>query len=377
MREYQGLRSASALHIVHLNTMRGWGGGELQVLNLVRGLGHSGVRSTLLARPGGELLRRASECDDVDAHAFDFLFPYGPLAGIRLRRLLRRIDATVLRVHDGHAAAMGLAAARGLRNLSIVVHRHTSSPIRKNRFSQRRYRSDCITAYIAVSKSASDNLRHIGVPMERVTVIPGGVDLENLRENGDRLKYRAEIGLGTGPIIGTVGALVPKKDIGTFIRAAAILSQTNSSARFVVVGDGGERAVLEAQARAAGLGDRIVFTGAVPEAQAYIGAMDAFAFPSLREGSPGVVKEAMALGVPVVAARSPGTEETVPEGTGLLVPAQDAGAMAEAIEQVLEPSNGRERMVEAARAWVTESYSVAGMIAGTIDLYRGLSGEGS
>lgn len=357
--------------------MRGWGGGELQVLNLVRGLRRSGLRSTLLARPGGELLRRASESGDVDTSAFGFLFPYGPLASIRLRRLLRRIGATVLHVHDGRGAAVGLAAGRGLRNLSIVVHRHTSSPIRKNRFSQRRYRSDCITAFIAVSESASDNLRHIGVPMERVTVIPGGVDLDNLQEDGDRLKYRAEIGSGTGPVIGTVGALVPKKDIGTFIRAAAILSRRNSSARFVVVGEGRERAALEAQARAAGLGDRIVFTGAVPEAHSYIGAMDAFAFPSLREGSPGVVKEAMALGVPVVAARSPGTEETVPEGTGLLVPAQDADAMAQAIERVLEPSNGRERMIEEARAWVAESYSVAGMVAGTIDLYRGLSDEGS
>lgn len=267
---------------------------------------------------------------------------------------------------------MGLPAAREMPELAVVVHRRVSAQVRRNPISQRRYRSKRIDAYIVVSESASRSLRAISVPDEQMTLISGGVDLVGLRayDERERVRVREEFGIGDGLWIGTVGALAPKKDIATFVEAAAILSRQIPSAKFVAIGDGEERGALEAQAREAGLGERMLFTGVLPDAYRYIGAMDAFVFPSLLEGSPGVVKEAMVLGVPVVAVRAPGTDEVVRDGTGVLVPMRDAEALATAVKELFSDDAKRLAMIDEARTWVAERYSMEQMIELTIDFYR-------
>ncbi len=360
------------MKVVHLNTSSGWGGGEEQLLQLMRGLRERDVNSVLLARSGSELFQRVLREPLLSAEPSDVGSRHNPLTIRRLRKTLRHLEADLLHLHDGHAAAMGLLAARGLPGLRVVVHRRTSSRMRRNPVSRSRYRSDRIDAYIAVSEAARASLREIGVPSERIHVVPSGIDVQALVCRTERNESRRELGVNGQPLIGTVGALEPKKDLSTFVGAAEILARTHPELRFLIVGGGGERAALERQALSAGLEGCLHFTGKVPDACRTIAAMDVFVFPSLHEGSPGVVKEAMALGVPVVAADAPGTVEVVSEDTGILVPRGQPAHFADAIRGVLDRPEQSTEMARRALRRLESQYSIDDTVDRTVQVYRGV-----
>ena len=358
------------MKIVHLNTSRVWGGGEQQILDLMRGLRARDVSSVLLARSHGALFQRVEREPGLTVLPFDFRTRYSPLSIARLRGMLRHLDADVLHLHDGRAVALGVPAARALPDLGIIVHRRVSSPMRRNPLSQKRYRSSCVDAFIAVSESARGSLRAIAIDDDRIEIIPSGVDTARLCEGTSREAARAELGLNGEVVVGTVSALEPKKDIHTFVRAAAILATRDPRMRFIVIGEGSQRTSLMQLASSANLAGRLTFTGRVPDAFRLIKAMDVFVFPSLREGSPGVVKEAMSLGVPVVAARAPGTIEVVADGMGVLVPAGDADATASAVDGILANPSSSGSMARTARRQVEEQFSIADTVDRTVSLYE-------
>ena len=159
----------------------------------------------------------------------------------------------------------------------------------------------------------------------------------------DRVALRAELGLRPeGRLLVFVGQLVPVKGVDRLIEALRLLQvdgRLTAHDRLVVIGDGGCRSDLTRQAAAAGVADRVVFAGALaqPIVAQWIGAADLLCLPSDNEGTPNVVVEALASGVPVVASRVGGVPELVTdEGNGLLVPPRDPAALMSAIAAALE-----------------------------------------
>jgi glycosyltransferase involved in cell wall biosynthesis len=138
-----------------------------------------------------------------------------------------------------------------------------------------------------------------------------------------------------------VGNLVAVKGVDVLLKAWSRLAAAGvlgSEDRLAIVGDGPERGRLQAQAEALGLGPRVAFAGAVAFAEVprWMAASDVLCLPSRSEGTPNVVVEALASGVPVVATRVGGVPELVRQGeNGLLVPPEDAPALAEALASAL------------------------------------------
>ena len=357
------------LKVVQFNTNRRWGGGEQQVLDLMCGGAKQGIDSTLLASPRGELYRRAGLDPTCSRIAFDLRSRYNPFALIRLCRILRKCKADVLHLHDSQAIALGVPAATIL-GLRVVLHRRISSPIRRNPCSLRVYRARCIEAYIAVSESARRTLLDLPVAIERTRLIPSGVNTYQIMPSAERFELRRSLDMEETTWIGTVGSLDPKKDIETFIRTAALLAVTHPEWRYLVVGKGPEQARLERVTSELGLTSKVRFTGHVKDAHRYTAALDAFVFPSLREGSPGAIKEAMSLGIPVIAANSPGTTEVVRPGTGKLALQRDSEAFAAAIESVFAQPTATREMIERARHHVAECFPIRRTIDETVSLYR-------
>jgi glycosyltransferase involved in cell wall biosynthesis len=171
-------------------------------------------------------------------------------------------------------------------------------------------------------------------------LVPYGVDIKQFHPHDGAGEIRRRHGLAeSDTLIVTVQRLWPRKGVTTFLDAAAIVARTIPSARFLVVGDGPERAALERQARAAGMGDRVTFVGRkdnLTELPAYYAAADVFAFHTLHEGLGIVLLEALASGCAVVTTAAGGTIDIVRDGdTGLLVPPGDARAFAEAVIRLL------------------------------------------
>ena len=133
------------------------------------------------------------------------------------------------------------------------------------------------------------------------------------------------------PLIGAVARLTHEKGIDRLIRAAPTVVAKCPEVRFVIVGDGPERPLLEAEAGRLGVDAHFHFAGHRADVGELLPAFDLFVLPSLREGLPFAVLEAMSAGLPVVATRVGGVPEAVAEGvTGLLVPADDPDALADA-----------------------------------------------
>jgi glycosyltransferase involved in cell wall biosynthesis len=134
----------------------------------------------------------------------------------------------------------------------------------------------------------------------RLLVIPNGIDLARFGSKGCGLFPPTALPLGKGPVIGTIAALRPEKNIARLVAAFAAVRATRP-ARLVIVGDGPMRPALEAQVAAAGLGSDVLFAGHSTQAERWLSAFDIFALPSDTEQMPLSLLEAMAAGLPVLA----------------------------------------------------------------------------
>lgn len=185
-----------------------------------------------------------------------------------------------------------------------------------------------------------------GIPAAKVKVIYNALD--PVIGLPSREAAREQLALGGGPVLLTVARLVPWKGIGGLIRALPVIRQQYPAARLVIVGDGPERAALQAQA--APLGPAVQFTGALPPAQVWqhLRAADVFVLFSTYEGLPHTVLEAMQAGTPVVVSDAGGNVEVVTGGeTGWVAPSGDERALAAAI---LEPLGNPARAAARAEA---------------------------
>lgn len=207
---------------------------------------------------------------------------------------------------------------------------------------------ESLDAVVTVSRAIGDAAEAIARPRRPITVVPNGADAAVFMPR-DAGEARRRLGLPEGvPMISYVGKLVPRKGVDTLVEAMGILARRPQGAPFLVMAGIGEmRPGLEARARALGVDDSVRFLGKVPHDDVgwVMSAGDVFVLPSLSEGLPTVVCEAMACRLPVVATAVDGTPEIVDDpATGLLVPPRDPTALATALARVLDDAALREAM---------------------------------
>lgn len=209
---------------------------------------------------------------------------------------------------------------------------------------------------------------------EQWTSIFSGIDPMPFEDAGaQRDQTRAALGVMPREfLVGGVGRLEPVKGFSYFVRAARIIAESLPSARFILVGDGSERAALEHAAKS---GPRIEFLGMRDDVPALMAAMDVCIVPSINEGMGRVILEAGAAGTPVVATNVGGIPEVVREATtGLLVRPCDETGIASAVLSLAADPVLRKRMGEAAREHAKQ-FTLARMVGMIESLYETLVRE--
>lgn len=255
-----------------------------------------------------------------------------PWLALDLAKRLRQIAPKAVFLHHIGPLIYGRIAAR-LAGIPLAIHVehdvwHYEAPRRRTLLSaiERAFP----TAHVAVSMQAADVMRRM-LPRANIAVIPNGVDLDRFRPRSQALA-RSRFGLDLDrTIVGTAGRLVPVKGHDILIAAAAHLPD---GIEVVIAGDGPERARLEAMARALRIADRVRFLGHVDGIETLLPAFDVFCLPSRNEGMPRSLLEAQACGLPVIATDVGAVREVVCNETGVVVPANDAVALANAIRMV-------------------------------------------
>ena len=359
------------LRIVHVDAVRGWGGGQVQTLMLARGLAQRGHGVTVVCQPGSALEQRAVEAG-LEVAPLRMRHTADLLALLALVRLFRRMAPEVVHLHSATAHTLGSIAARRARVPAIIASKRTAFACNRSRAARRRY-TRWVDRVVAVSTGARDALVQAGVPAEQVAVIHSAVDCARFRP-ADRGRARLELDLpARAAIVGCVGRLTHDKGHHLILEAARPIAAARPDALFLICGEGEAAAALHDQRRRAGLADRVRFLGHRDDVRPALAALDVFALPSLQEGLGVALLEAMAMAKPAVASRAGGIPDALDDGvTGLLVPPGDAQALAGAILSLLADPECRARMGAAARARAAAFFNHEIMIAETEALYYGL-----
>lgn len=296
---------------------------------------------------------------------------FGKLQRIRdIAAYLNEQRFDLLHAFDFYGNVFAVPAARR-SNVPVVLASRRELAGDRSLLQRWAIRYACQRAHgvVANSRAAGSCLTALlGNASGKVTVVYNGIDLGAFRATRSAQDVRAEIGVpGNTVLVGIVAALRPEKQIETFLRAAARVAKQMTQARFLLVGDGSERARLEELARQLGIESRTIFAGDRRDVADLLPAIDVFVLSSLTESLPNAVLEAMAAARPVVATRVGGTPELVEEGvTGYLVPVGDDAAMAARILELAGNPDLRRRMGAAGRARVERDFTPEKM-AGTLE----------
>lgn len=298
----------------------------------------------------------------------------------RLARRLVREGVRILHTHNAGPHFYGALAtrlARALRStasgpgLRLVHTKHgRNEPASWRKVLLNRFASALTDRVVAVSADAADvALQLEKVPQNKVMTIYNGVDTAAFRP-GDPGAARALLGLPAGGFhVGVVARLAAVKDHATLLRAFAIVRKERPDAHLTLVGDGPERAALEARAMALDLAGSVHFLGERRDIAAVLPAFDVFALSSTSEGISLTLLEAASAGLPIVATRVGGNPEVVVDGeTGCLVSPRDPAAFAVALGALARRPD-RAALGLAGRVRVERWFSVERMAHAYQDLY--------
>lgn len=364
------------------------GGAQVHLLQVLRLLNRRRFSPLLccLATGHGDsshLLRQVQELDvpvldaGVRSVPNSLIRPHTFFQAARLAHILRNRKVKIVHSYLFHANWFGAITGRLARVPGVIasvrnVDIHTRARDRwacrvVNRLAHR------ITAN---SQAVRDHVhQNEGCPIEKIVVIPNGVDTNRLKRTEPDPSVKEALGSKPGEVlIGTFTRLVWYKGLEELLNAAALIVRSYPSARFLVVGDGPLRQPLEEKAKALGLNGTVRFLGSVPDASSsLLPHFDLFVLPSLKEGMSNSLLEAMAAGKPVVATEVGGNPELVIDGkTGFLVPAKDSEALARAILRLLADQELARSLGEAGRSRVESEFTLEKMVARLEGLYDSL-----
>jgi glycosyltransferase involved in cell wall biosynthesis len=224
------------------------------------------------------------------------------------------------------------------------------------------------------SQAVVDFYRQQGIPSERLVLIYSGIGAEE-PPPVDRGAIRAAFGWSAdAPLVLFAGRLAPQKGVDDLIAAIDLVQYILPELRVLIVGDGPMRPQLETTTAAFRLRHMVQFAGHRDDVPQLLAAADVLVLPSLYEGLPNVVLEAMRFAKPVVATAAPGTTEVVVNGeTGLLVPLHDPPALAQAMRSIVSDPAVAHRLGASGRSRVDSEFRAESMIDAYATLYEELA----
>ena len=337
--------------VAHVITKLELGGAQQNTLFTVAHLNRTRFRPILITGEPGILDEEAKIIEGVEFHQVPWLVrPLDPLSDvlalISLTKLLRRLRPSIVHTHSSKAGILGRVAA-WLAGVPVVIHSihgfgftpGQSRVLKGFLVTVERWVASLTTQFFVVSEAN----RRLGVSLdifkpECSIVIRSGVDLEAIRQvSVDVDAKRRALGIDPGiPLVGMIGPLKPQKSPQDFVRVAAIVYQVLPTVRFLLVGDGELRGVVEHSVEQLGLKHVVWLLGWRRDIPEILRCLNVFVLTSLWEGLPRVYLEALSSGVPVVGTRVDGAEEIVRDGiNGYLVEPGDVQALADRVVYLL------------------------------------------
>jgi glycosyltransferase involved in cell wall biosynthesis len=293
----------------------------------------------------------------------------------RLARAIREARPDVVHTHNTSALLSGAASAwlAGVRNLIHTEHGR-SFPDKLKYMVAERLASSVVKHVVGVSQSVVHDLqRYVRIPATKLRVIVNGVAPIPRAVDSRLLELRSDLGIAADAlVVGTAGRLVWEKGLKYLLEAWPSVICAEPTSRLLIVGDGALRTELQSLAVELGIAGSVLFVGQRKDVGTLMQTMDVFAIPSISEGLPLVLLEAMSLGSVIVATSVGGIPDALGHGRGgTIVPPSDAPAMANALLNALNDSSAARARARVAAMLFTQRFTASSMARAYEQLYLG------
>jgi len=334
---------------------------------------HTEFQNDVICSPGPHLQRLALR--EASVTAFDIPRGLSPASVgsllVRLVRHLRRTRYTIVHTHNSITGAVGRVAAR-IARVPITIHtthgfhfhEHMGRLERLPYIAAERWLARCCDLLLCQNREEMHDIARFGIrPRLGVHFVGNGINLKGFRP-------RPALPQNPRPIVLFVGRLEPVKNHPMLFRALELLKARYNPVVWLV-GEGPDRARYEADVQRLGLADMVQFLGYRYDIPELTAAADVVVLPSIKEGIPRAVMQAMAVGVPVVATDVKGTREAVVDGeTGFLVPLGDEQALADRMSRLFDSAELRRELGGKAVERAQAEFDEQAVTERLVDIYR-------
>lgn len=351
------------MRILHTEWSDGWGGQERRILAEMCGMAARGHWVALATRPQARLVEKARQAG-LPVFTFPFRGKLDPVTLVGLMRLIGRERVDIVNTHSGLDSWVGGLAAR-LAGARLLRTRHLNYPLHRSWHNFIHYLPQRIIACGEVMRR--DLIERDGFPPQQLASIPTGIDFQTFRPRHSRQETRAALGLAEESwVILMVGVIRQVKRHEIALEALAALGGRVPNLVLLLAGDGPREENVRRYAEELGVADRVRFLGHRDDVPDLLAAADCFILTSRSEGVPQAVTQALGSGLPVVATAVGGVPELVQDGvTGLLVPAENPAAVADALARVATEPGLAARLAAGGQAHAQVHFSLQAMIDAT------------
>ncbi len=357
------------MKILHLSSEKSWRGGEQQMAYLIEQLKLLGVESHVAAR-SNSAFEKWCLANNIPFLSIPYNNVFDISSALKLKSYCSKNSFDFIHMHSSRSHGLALLANALGNSVPLILSRRVDFPIKANFFSKRKYNHALIKNIICVSNKIKDIVSESISNPEKCVTVYDGVDLNRFHGKGMRGKIRKELGISDEfKLIGNIAAIAPHKDYFTFLDTVKILS-SKIKAKYLIAGEGPLRKEIENRIVELELQNDVFVLGFRKDVENVFADLDLLLYTSKEEGLGSTLLDAMAYGLPIVAAEGGGIPEIVKsEFNGLTAPVQDSQKLSEHVVRMLSDNALREKLVLNAKEFVKD-FSKEAMAKQTLAIYK-------
>ncbi|MEC4678698.1 MAG: glycosyltransferase [Nitrospirota bacterium] len=369
-------RTHKKIRIAFLVHTYGFGGLENMVTNLINHLDPDYFTSTIISFAPLKPLNNRVDPSRVRVISLNKKRGNNPLLIYKIYQLLKKVEADIVQTHNWGTALEGILGAKLARTQGIIHAERGTIEEKPRNIVLQRFLWGLAHQVLSVSEIHRKKLtRIVGFPHAQIKAIANGVDTEKFSPTPKiKNEIRAKLGLKKdGICIGTVGSLRTVKNQMLLINACKTILPRFDQVEVLIVGEGPLKAQLIQAVSRLGFSKEIHFVGAQTNIPEIMNALDIFVLPSLSEGMPNAVLEAMACGIANIATEVGGVPEVIENNkNGIMIASEDQNALVQSLSHLIEDQNHRKTLGAEGRKKMLSHFNLKKMVLAYEELYRSL-----
>ncbi|HUH34698.1 MAG TPA: glycosyltransferase family 4 protein [Moheibacter sp.] len=364
------------MNILNITTITGLRGGDIQMHTVYQLLkSYPDLNQFILCPEDSDLYKMNGK---IDSHFIPYNKKNKIFSAIQpIIKTVKEKKIDIVHIHDSSAlSAVLLAALFFPANVKIILSRKRDKPIKKNFLGKIKYGNKKIVKIVCVSNAVAAIFKFVVKDQSKITTIYDGIDVQKFTKNQSKNLIHQALGLSNDTkIVGNVAALEKQKDILTFVAAAAYVKEkgTFPNVKFVVIGEGKERAKIEAYIQERKLENDVFLLGFKKNVHELLPEFNVFMMSSISEGLPLTIYEAFACQIPVISTKAGGVPEAVIDRfSGLTSEIKDFESLGEKLIEILTNESLKQTMVKNAFQLVQEKFDLPVLRENYYQLYKTL-----